>query len=92
MKTTALNYRIIVEKEKQKKGYVYVAYAPSLGVSDFGKTLDKAIEHIEEAIRCYIEGLMISGSEVPEPDGEDYYVGRARVAISNELPSLHPHA
>ena len=39
METIILNYRIIIEKEEQKKGFFYVAYVPSLGLSDFGKTL-----------------------------------------------------
>lgn len=88
MKTTLYNYRIIIEKEKQKKGFVYVAYAPSLGVSDFGTTIEKAKENIEEAIKCYIEGLIMTNTEVPKPDGmQDYYVGLAEIAISNNLHS-----
>ena len=46
MKTTILNYRIIVEKEKQNKGFLCVAYAPSLGISDFGKTVDEATSNV----------------------------------------------
>ena len=91
MKTTLLKYRIIIEKEKQKKGFVYIAYAPSLGVSDFGKTIEKAKENIEEAIRCYIEGLILTKREVPVPDDKDYYVGQAEVSVENN-PVFSSHA
>ena len=55
MKTTILNYRIIVEKEKQNKGFLCVAYAPSLGISDFGKTVDEATSNVKKAMQLYIE-------------------------------------
>lgn len=55
MNTTALNYRIVIEKEKQNRGHVYVAYAPSLGISDFGKSIEEATINIEKAIKLYVE-------------------------------------
>jgi len=57
MNTKVLNYRILVEKEKQGKKNVYVAYVPSLGISDFGTTVDKAVVNIEKAMKLYIETL-----------------------------------
>ena len=38
MKTTILKYNVIIKKE----GKYFVAYAPTLGISDFGKTIDLA--------------------------------------------------
>ena len=54
MDTKVLNYRVIVEKEKKGKGFVYVSYVPSLGISDFGKTIDEAIKNTEKAIKLYV--------------------------------------
>jgi len=55
VETKVLNYRIIIEKEKQKKGYKYVAYVPTLGISDFGKTVEEATVNVGKAIKIYLE-------------------------------------
>ncbi len=57
MQKEFLRYRIIVEGELHEGKIVYVAYAPSLGISDFGKTTDLAVSNIEKAISLYIETL-----------------------------------
>ena len=82
MKTDVLNYRIIVEKEQQDDGTVYVAYAPSLGLSDFGTTIDKAVANIEQAIKLYLETLVELKEEVPKPDTDDYYVTTRKIAFN----------
>lgn len=58
MKKSLLNYRILIEKEKTKKGYVYVSYVPSLGISDFGKNIDEAVNNTEKVIKIYLETLV----------------------------------
>jgi len=75
----ALNYRIIVEKEKQGKDSVYVAYAPSLGLSDFGKTIDQAVANIEQAIELYLETLIELKEPMPQPDTDEYYVTSTKI-------------
>ena len=62
-----LNYRILVEKEKQGKNAVFVAHVPSLGISDFGKTIDEAVKNTEKAIKLYVETLKETGNNIPEP-------------------------
>lgn len=81
MKIKALNYRIIVEKEQQGVETVYVAYAPSLGLSDFGATIDKAVTNIEQAIKLYLETLIELKDYVPQPDTEDYYVTTRKIQL-----------
>ena len=87
MKTQVLNYRIIVEKEKQKKGFVYVAYAPTLGISDFGKTIDEAISNIEKEMKLYIATLIELNQPVPYPDADDYFVTSLKVSLDNHAKS-----
>jgi len=82
MNTKVFNYRVIVEKEKQKKGYVYVAYVPSLGVSDFGKTTDEAVRHIADAIKLYIETLIELKKPIPQPDSDEYFVTTSKIKIA----------
>ncbi len=59
MNTKVLNYRILVEKEKNGKKNTYVAYAPTLGISDFGTTVDKAVSNIEKAMKLYIQYISV---------------------------------
>lgn len=81
MKTKLLNYRIIVEKESQGSETVYVSYAPTLGVSDFGPTVEAAVANIEEAIKLYVETLIDLKEPVPEPDTDDFYVTTKKIAL-----------
>lgn len=81
MKTTVLRYNVMIKKE----GKQFVAYVPTLGISDFGKTLDNAQKHIKQAILCHIKGLVKTGSEVPCPDTEDVYIGQTEVTIPKSI-------
>lgn len=66
MESKVLNYRIIVEKEKTEEGkYVYNAYCATLGIADFGKTIDQAIQRITSLIKFHIESLIQEGHKVP---------------------------
>lgn len=70
METKVFNYRIIIEQEAvpRTRKAVYVAYCPKLGISDWGATIDDALEHIQEAIECHVESLVKHKEEVPAPD------------------------
>lgn len=54
MRTNTLKYNIIIRKE----GKDYIADAPTLGISDFGKTIEEAKRNIKRAIKCHVEGLI----------------------------------
>lgn len=86
MEKKVLNYRIIIEKEKDEAGKtVYVAYCPTLGISDFGDTVEQAKEHMEEAIECHIEGIIKTGDEVPAPDIKDVYISLAEISVPKNI-------
>jgi predicted RNase H-like HicB family nuclease len=61
MEAKILNYKIIIEKEGKK----YVAFCPTLGLSDYGKTIDQAIDRIKKLIKFHIESLSQLGYPVP---------------------------
>lgn len=67
MQTTVLNYRIIIEPDKQTgtERIVYTAYCPTLGVADDGKTIEEAMKNISGAIQVYVESLMLDKQPVP---------------------------
>lgn len=87
MKTQVLNYRILVEKEKHGKKVVYVAIAPSLGISDFGATIDQAVSNLEKAMKLYIETLIDLKQPVPAPDTEDYFVTSRKISVDKYVKS-----
>ena len=78
MKTTVLHYNVIIRKEDNN----FIAYVPTLGISDFGKTLEEANRHVREAIACHVEGLIKTNTEVPAPDAQDYYISHADIPVS----------
>jgi len=77
METTVLKYNCLIRKE----GKYFVAYVPTLGVSDFGKTVDLARSNIKSAIQCHVDGLIKTKSEIPFPDTQDYLVGQTEITI-----------
>jgi len=85
MKAKILNYRVLVEKGKQAKKVIYVAYAPSLGISDFGETIEKAVENLKKAVKLYLETLLELKKPIPSPDADDYFVTTGKVEL--KLPS-----
>lgn len=56
MQTKVLNYRIIIEPEKYPNGEtVYVAYCPTLGISDYGDTVEDVLESMKDGIQLAVE-------------------------------------
>lgn len=77
MKTTVLRYNVIIKKE----GKYFVAYVPTLGISDFGRSVDTARKNVETAISVHVEGLVKTDSEVPAPDTSDFYISQSKVSV-----------
>lgn len=58
MEKNVLNYRIIIEKEKyEDRSTVYVAYCPTLGISDYGDTIEAVLASIKDGIELAVESL-----------------------------------
>lgn len=70
MEKTIFNYRVIIEPEKMGKKTVYNAYCPTLGLADYGDSIDEAIKNIESLIKFHIECLLQDGLEVPSENTE----------------------
>lgn len=65
METKVLNYRIIVEPEKMGRKTVYNAYCPTLGVADYGDSVEQVLKSIKDGIELAIECLIAEGKEIP---------------------------
>lgn len=82
METKVLNYRILIEPEIKGKKRVYTAFCPTLGVSDWGKTIEEALAHIKEGIECHLESLVKHKKAIPEEDTSEFMVATTKVSLS----------
>jgi len=85
MKKNLLNYLILIEKEKTKKGYIYVSQVPSLGISDFGKNVDEAVNNTEKAIKIYLKTLSDLKKEIPQVNAEEYFVVNKKIEFTSPI-------
>lgn len=81
MKTKIVTYNVILKKERK----YWVSYVPTLGISDFGKTLEEAKQNVRLAIECHIEGLVKTGDEVPTPDEADFFLSQSKVTLPKNI-------
>jgi len=86
MEKKVLNYRIIIEKEKYPNGStVYVAYCPTLAVSDYGDTVEEVLDSIKDGIELAIESLAKENQEIPIDNIEDQIITSTRVILPSSL-------
>lgn len=81
MKTQVLNYRIIIEPEKQGKRVVYNAYCPTLGVVDYGNSIDEVLKSIKDGIELALEYLADEGKEIPVDNIAEQVVTTTQVQV-----------
>lgn len=77
MKATVLKYNVLIKKE----GKHFVAYVPTLGISDFGSSIDLAKRHVEKAIETHVEGLIKTGTEIPMSDTQEFFISQAQITL-----------
>lgn len=85
MQKKVLNYRIIIEPEKMGRKTVYNAYCPTLGVADYGDSIDEVLKSIKDGIELAIEYLQDKGEEVPVDDIERQVVTNTQVEAPNNI-------
>lgn len=77
-----LNYRIIIEKEKYEDGSsVYVAYCPSLGISDYADTVEDVLASIKDGVQLAVESLAKEGKDVPVDHVEEQFITSTKIDI-----------
>lgn len=81
METKVLNYRIIIKKAKETKKTVYIAECPTLGVYDWGDTIDKALKSIKEGIECHVGSLIKDSEDVPVDYPEKEFVTETKIVV-----------
>jgi len=81
METKILNYKIIIEKE----GKTYVAYCPTLGLSDYGKTIDQALNRIKNLIKFHIESLSQLNYSIPAEKETTTLITSVEIPLSSSV-------
>jgi len=77
------NYRVIIEPEIDSKTgkKVYTAFCPTLGVADWGRTVEETLVNIKEGIECYLESLIKHNEPVPLEDVEGQLITTTKVEL-----------
>lgn len=90
MKTTVLNYRIVVEPDEEvgTGKPCYTAHCPTLEIADFGETIEQALINIKKLIKFHLECLIQEGSEVPPQDKEEGLITNLKVEIPQVQTSI----
>jgi len=72
MKTTLLNYSVIIEPDAETgtNKPVFSAYCPALGIADYGNTIDQALKRIKKTIEFHLECLQQEGEPIPESSAQ----------------------
>jgi predicted RNase H-like HicB family nuclease len=80
MEKQMLFYRTFIEKEYyEERSSVYVAYYPTLGISDYSDTVEEVLPSIKDGIELAIEPLKKEGKEVPVDHVEKQIVTSAEI-------------
>lgn len=86
MQKKVLNYRVIIEPEKYDDGStVYVGYIPSLGISDYGDTIEDVLESIKDGIQLTVESMADEGVEIPIDHIDKQIITTAQISTSKKL-------
>ena len=81
MQKQVLNYRIIIEPEKMGRKTVYNASCPTLGVYDYGDSIDEVLTSIKDGIELAIEYLRDEGKEIPVDNIKEQTVTTTQVEV-----------
>lgn len=87
MQKQVLNYRIIIEPEKMGRKTAYNAYCPTLGLADYGYSVDETIKNIKSLIKFHIECLIEDGQEVPTENTNEEIITSTKVSIEGTQAS-----
>lgn len=86
---TILNYRIIIEPEKYEDGsIVYTASCPTLGIHDYGDSIEEVLASMKDGIELAIETMQKQGEEIPQDDIQHQIITSTQI----EFPQQENHS
>jgi predicted RNase H-like HicB family nuclease len=82
----ASKYLIVVEKSRTG----YSAYSPDiLGCIATGKTIDKTLVNMKNALAMHLRGLLEDGEDIPQPRGIQSYLDAERDSAGEQYFITH---
>ena len=88
MEKNVLNYRIIIEKERYDDGsIVYTASCPTLGVYDYGETIEEVLTSITDGITLAVETLAKEKKEIPLDRIDEQIITSTKIVVSPKISS-----
>ncbi|MEK7127314.1 MAG: type II toxin-antitoxin system HicB family antitoxin [Patescibacteria group bacterium] len=82
METKILDYRIIIEPETRDDGSaVYCASCPTLGVYDYGNSVEEALKSIKDGIQLAVELLAKEKKLVPMDNLDSQIITSMKIAV-----------
>ena len=88
MEKNIFNYRVIIEPEKMGKKTVYNAYCPTLGVVDYGDSIEDVLRSIEDGMQLAIECLLEEKKEVPKDNINEQLIATVRIPTNKFSPAI----
>ncbi len=86
MEKAVLSYRVIIEPEKIGRKTVYNAYCPSLGVADYGDSMEEVLKSMKDGIKLAIECLLEEKRDVPKDNIEEQVITSVRIPANILTP------
>lgn len=88
MEKHILNYRVIIEPEKIGKKTLYNAYCPTLGIADYGDSIEEVLKSIKDGIRLAIECLLEEKKEVPKDNINEQIITTVNISTNTLIPAI----
>jgi predicted RNase H-like HicB family nuclease len=83
MKAKLLNYRVLINKEQYENGdAVYVAHVPTLGISDYGDSVEEVLKSLEDGILLALECEAKDKKEIVQDNLEDQIITSLKIPFS----------
>lgn len=77
-----MKFLVIIEKGSKN----YSAYSPDvLGCAATGKTVEKALQTMKEALEFHFEAMIEDGEEIPMPKGLNFYLAQTDEISSEDI-------
>jgi len=74
MQKVVRNYRVIIKPDiyPDTKKTAYSAFVPTLGLADYGDSVEEAVKNVSSLIKFHLESLEAENKEIPvdEPSRE----------------------
>lgn len=85
MEQQVLNFRVIIEPEKMGKKVVYNAYCPTLGVADYGDSVEAVLQSMKDGIALAVECLKEEENEVKGDNVNEQLITTITIPSSSSL-------